>query len=190
MQRANSSAPIYSSSAAAGSSSLFPLLASSSSRPTTRDGPLEWQPPASSTSSHFFSKDRKASFSRKASFTGSRRRGSSSTSVASSISSDAVVTDAATPPALPDYALSAAAKVFPLPRNEPGPSTVLPWNPSSPEGRGKMLGRTTTGMTAYLPPDHAPGSGNPWQDQASILYQQMTEMANKRISTLDYLRRA
>ncbi|KAL3963112.1 hypothetical protein ACCO45_000116 [Purpureocillium lilacinum] len=39
-----------------------------------------------------------------------RRRGSSTTSIGSTASSNAVVTDAAAPPALPDYALAAAAK--------------------------------------------------------------------------------
>ncbi|KAF5260944.1 hypothetical protein FOXYS1_8402, partial [Fusarium oxysporum] len=83
----NTGTPIF-------STSIF--SSNAASRPTTRDGHAV--DPLNTT---ILPKDRKASFSRKASL--SSRRGSSFGN-----GPNAFVTDATAPPALPDYALSAA----------------------------------------------------------------------------------
>ncbi|PTD06886.1 hypothetical protein FCULG_00007151 [Fusarium culmorum] len=140
----------------------------SSSRPTTREGSLD------PLNTNILPKDRKASFSRKASL-GSRR--------GSSLGTNAYVTDAAAPPALPDYALSAAAKVAPRPYTEPDVESERDgvddpsWGvPSTPLG---------------FMPNGAVGTSGMWQqNEASIMYHHITELANKRIATLEYLRKA
>lgn len=160
----------------------------SSSRPTTRDGvdPLSGPP-------NLLTKDRKTSFSRKSSLSGSRRRGSSFGN-----GPNAFVTDATAPPALPDYALAAAAKI--VPRAEVGKQGDHVQTPVSADGGFAMLTRTNTGSTAYLatagPPGAAfagipPGYSAMWQQtEANMIHQQIVDVANKRISTLDYLRKA
>lgn len=173
------------------STSIF--SSNAASRPTTRDGS-----DPSSTVSHTLAKDRKASFSRKSSLSGSRRRGSSFGN-----GPNAYVTDAAAPPALPEYALAAAAKVVPRADVGKQPSDHPVQTPGSAgEGFG-MLTRTNTGSTTYfgaMPAGAAyvgvPGSGMGvgaglmLQQQESILiHQQITDLANKRIATLDYLRK-
>ena len=150
-------------------------------------------------------KDRKSSFSRKAAaaLASPRRRTSSNAGLSDSSNNQAsnsgavYRTDAAVPPALPDYALSAAAKVAPgsLPLRSPG-------SPGSP---GKMLNRTVTSSSAQsaqaqMPPPPTPlggpggganGGGAFWQSSdANSVHSQITELATKRIGTLDYLRRA
>ncbi|CAM1509447.1 Fc.00g031860.m01.CDS01 [Cosmosporella sp. VM-42] len=163
-----------------------------SSRPTTREGidPLSGPP-------HL--KDRKASFSRKSSLSGSRRRGSSFGN-----GPNAYVTDATAPPALPDYALAAAAKVIPRgDMGKPGDHSVQ--TPSSADGGFAMLTRTNTGGTAHMAatmPTHSAFAGMPGggvgagvgmflpPTEVGVVHQQITELANKRISTLDYLRKA
>lgn len=141
-------------------------------------------------------KDRKPSFSRKAaSFSGPRRRGSSATGSTSS----AIVTDAAAPPALPDYALSAAAKVAPS-RDAADPSPLPLRSPASPPDGGfaRMLSRTATSASTNMPPPpptpvegrNGGGGGTFWQpNDIGVVHQQIVELANKRIATLDYLRR-
>lgn len=177
-------------------------FAPSSSRPTTRDGPEATipaiptvpapRPPLAQTnSSHNVpttsSKDRKPSFSRKAaSFSSPRRRGSSTTSN----NANGVITDATAPPALPDYALSAAAKVV----SRDGTEQPSAPSPASPDNFARMLSRTTTGGTATMPPPPPTPVGNQggfWQSNgdAGYMHQQITDLANKRIATLDYLRR-
>ncbi|KAK7404102.1 hypothetical protein QQX98_010117 [Neonectria punicea] len=173
------------------STSIF-SSSSSASRPTTRDG----------TTVDPLTKDRKPSFSRKSSLS---RRGSSFGN-----GPNAYVTDAAAPPALPDYALAAAAKVTPRPdiaRESSDPSassTVHPSPANAPDStmQMQMLSRSATGSTTYLGsmgppqtpivgPGGAVGSGSLWQQsEAGLAHQQITEVANKRISTLEYLRKA
>lgn len=167
----------------------------SQSRPTTRDGadpppppPLTQSQSTTSITTTATIKDRKPSFSRKsASFSAPRRRGSSATSN----TTNAVVTDATAPPALPDYALSAAAKVTPRDRDaDPIRS------PASPDSFGRMLSRTATAPTSQLPPPPptpvgGSNGGSFWQpNDVGVVHQQITDLANKRIATLEYLRRA
>ncbi|CCE28906.1 uncharacterized protein CPUR_02596 [Claviceps purpurea 20.1] len=224
------------------SANIFTINPNSPSRPTTRDGgagidplhppphapppipgtslvpaPLSASIPASASilGTSIPKEARKLSFSRKSSLSGSiRRRGSSVGSVAVP---NAVVTDAAAPPALPDYALPAAAKVQQQQqqlqiqqqqareaRRELGSvddSGVR--SPGSPTGTsftgGGIMSRTATSTTLgqmMPPPPPTPlgishGAGGMWQQsEASVIYQQITEVASKRISTLDYLRKA
>lgn len=179
---------------------------SSLSRPATRDGsidPLHHPPPHSpppipTSSSAHPKESRKSSFSRKSSLSGStRRRGSS---VGSTGTSNAIVTDAAAPPALPDYALPAAAKVQSRDRRDIGSVDDGIRSPVSPTGGGSgfgSMGRTNTG--GYFPPPTPigvnsvlnGGASTMWQpSEASMIHQQIIDVASKRISTLDYLRKA
>lgn len=169
--------PIFSTSIFSSSSNA------ASSRPTTRDGhgvdPLNTNLPN-------LIKDRKPSFSRKSSLSGSRRRGSSFGN-----GPNAYVTDAAAPPALPEYALAAAAKISPRPDLAEGHHL-----PQTPDLGIQMLNRSATGSTIHLGGGMASSNGpsgatGVWQQsEASIMHHHVTELANKRISTLDYLRKA
>ncbi|KAG5938788.1 hypothetical protein E4U53_007935, partial [Claviceps sorghi] len=138
----------------------------------------------------------------------SRRRGSSVSSAA--VSTNAIVTDATVPPALPEYALLAAAKVQQQAvreaRREHGTvddnGVRSPVSPTSGTGFGSaiMLSKTTTNTTGQVMPPPTPlgvpntlngTSAGMWhQSEASVIYQQITDVATKRISTLDYLRKA
>lgn len=155
------------------STSIF--SSNAASRPTTREG--------QSVDPLLLPKDRKASFSRKASL-GSRRGSSFGNGP------NAYVTDAAAPPALPEYALSAAAKVA-----RPSDSEASQTTPTE-----AMLSRSATGSTTLhgvpstplgFMPNGAVGTAGMWQqNEASIMYHHVTELANKRIATLEYLRKA
>lgn len=170
------------------STSIF--SSSSASRPATRDGgsvdPLTTA-----------LKDRKPSFSRKSSLS---RRGSSFGN-----GPNAYVTDAAAPPALPDYALAAAAKITPradIRESDPSIHHSSSTTAADSAVTMQMLSRSATGSTLHLgsmPPPATPmsgpngaiGSGTLWQQsEAGLAHQQITEVANKRISTLEYLRKA
>ncbi|KAK3377913.1 hypothetical protein B0H63DRAFT_451746 [Podospora didyma] len=146
-------------------------------------------------------RDRRPSFGRKASFSssspnkgGSRRRAESSAnananggnlgfyfSSASLTSSD----DPAIPP-LPEFSLSAAAK---LSRESDAIAS-----PALSSDGFKMLSRTATtpvngfSSTSQLAPPAQVTPGQP--SELSVLHQHIQETANKRISTLDYLRKA
>ncbi|KAH7325703.1 hypothetical protein B0I35DRAFT_421015, partial [Stachybotrys elegans] len=154
--------------------------------PTSADPSSSAAPPLTpgSSTSHGggFFRDRKASFRRSSFSSAVRRRASSNTS---NSSTEGFVTDAAVPPALPDYALSAAGKVFHLAR-PPTNSGHTDDSPASPESKAKMLGRTTTSSSGYFPPEQTLSA--PYE--ANMLFNHITEVANKRISTLDYLRKA
>ncbi|RBR12909.1 uncharacterized protein FIESC28_08400 [Fusarium coffeatum] len=150
------------------------IFSNAASRPTTREG--------QSVDPLLVPKDRKASFSRKASL-GSRRGSSFGNGP------NAYVTDATAPPALPEYALSAAAKVA-----RPSDSEASQTTPTD------MLSRSATGSTTLhgvpstplgFMPNGAVGTAGMWQqNEASIMYHHVTELANKRIATLEYLRKA
>ncbi|OAQ83432.1 hypothetical protein VFPBJ_02200 [Purpureocillium lilacinum] len=133
-----------------------------------------------------------------------RRRGSSTTSIGSTASSNAVVTDAAAPPALPDYALAAAAKIHSQaqsqnlarsPVSPDGGSLGHSYGTAAPPGFVPLHGRSATansaaGMTMMPPPTPLSGPGM-WQpSEAGAIHQHIADVANKRISTLDYLRKA
>ncbi|KAL0943002.1 uncharacterized protein CTRU02_200888 [Colletotrichum truncatum] len=179
---------------------------SSKSRPGTSSG--DQQPPQQSQSqpppqpSPFFppplqypsgpnvlTKDRKSSFGRKPSFSSpsksSKRRANSSSSGGGG---NVVVTDRNVPPALPDFALAAAAKIT--------RDTDNIQSPASGDSFSKMLSRSHTGSTSLAadrlqPPLPSATHPNMWQSSESVvLHMQMQEIANKRISTLDYIRKA
>ncbi|KAG5979723.1 hypothetical protein E4U55_004831 [Claviceps digitariae] len=208
------------------SAGIFAINPGSPSRPSTRDGSISIDPlhppphapppiptssivSASTTASVTTKEPRKLSFSRKSSLSGStRRRGSSVSSAA--VSTNAIVTDATVPPALPDYALSAAAKIqhhqsARETRRDHGSAddsgVRSPVSPTSGTGfgTGAMLSRTTTNTAGQVVPPTTLGvtnvlngtSAGTWQQsEASVIYQQITDVATKRISTLDYLRKA
>ncbi|KGQ09599.1 hypothetical protein BBAD15_g5039 [Beauveria bassiana D1-5] len=156
------------------------------SRPTTRDGSAVSS--ALGLLSGTLSKERKASFSRKASLSGARRRSSVSTTVSSA--ADAVMTDDSVPPALPDYALAAAVKIAPRDGRDPVRSPISPDNaPFSAISRSTT---STAFMMAQQTPSTATGiSPTQWrQSEVAMMHQQIIEAAHKRISTLSYLRKA
>ncbi|RDA87774.1 hypothetical protein CP532_2435 [Ophiocordyceps camponoti-leonardi (nom. inval.)] len=179
--------------------SIFsPPPAASAPRPVTRDGT---EAPSPRQQHHHYHLPH--SLARKASLSAfsSRRRRSSLSSPGSP--SATFFTDAAAPPALPDYALSAAAKV------QQGRSPVRSSDSgSSTKASGRMFSNAmpTSGPVAVNGSVHGPpasGSSAPtvtaaptssssiWQpSEASVIHQQIAELATKRISTLDYLRKA
>ncbi|KAF6822508.1 hypothetical protein CMUS01_11064 [Colletotrichum musicola] len=188
-------------------STSFFSSSSSKSRPGTSSGEQP-QPPQQSQSqpppqpSPFFppplqypsgpnvlTKDRKSSFGRKPSFSSpsksSKRRANSSSS---GVGGNVVVTDRNVPPALPDFALAAAAKIT--------RDADQIHSPASADSFTKMLSRSHTGSTSLAadrlqPPMPSAAHPNMWQSSESVvLHMQMQEMANKRISTLDYIRKA
>ena len=140
-------------------------------------------------------KDRKGSLSRKSSFSSPGKK-SRSNSIANAgpgagglLSGGrpgiTVITDNAVPPALPDFALAAAAKL--------SRETEVFQSPASNESFSKMLSRTApTPVNGYSASSLGPsgGGGGGSQTESSMVHQHIQEMANKRISTLDYLRKA
>lgn len=104
------------------------------------------------------------------------------------------------PPALPDYALPSAAKLTrdadtlspPISRSDP--NSIDSARPFVQPTNGKMLNRSgtmpangfPTAGSGMMPPPTTTGM----QGEASMVYQHIQEMANKRISTLEYLRKA
>ena len=91
------------------------------------------------------------------------------------------MTDSSAPPALPDYALSAAAKVT---REGDAPGS------GSGDGFPRLLGRTATTPTFSSSGTPAPPAGHVWQGEAAVMHKNMREIARKRIYTLDYYRKA
>lgn len=165
------------------------------SRPTTRDGSAVSS--ALGLLSGTLSKERKASFSRKSSLSGSRRRSSISNP---GDAADAIMTDNSVPPALPDYALAAAVKIAPRGGggsggDRDGRDPIR--SPISPDSAPiSAVSRSTTGAAFMMPPQTpstvGPGiSPTQWrQSEAAMMHQQIVEAAQKRISTLNYLRKA
>ncbi|KAI1466184.1 uncharacterized protein F4812DRAFT_99393 [Daldinia caldariorum] len=130
-------------------------------------------------------RDHKPSFGRKPSFSSpskGKRRGSSSNAGAGTGSQ--IRTDAAIPPAIPpDFALAAAAKLA-------KESDIVISSPASTDSFSKMIARATpTPLNGYYP---ASTMTSPplIQNEIPSLHQHIHEVANKRISTLDYLRKA
>lgn len=136
------------------------------------------------------SRDRRPSFGRKSSFgsLGKRRGSSSAGDGGRPPGVNLVVTDNNAPPALPDFALQLAAAAK-LSRD-----TEVLQSPASAESFSKMLSRTAPGpINGYTPLAPSAAALVPSQAQlseASMVYQHIQEIANKRISTLDYLRKA
>lgn len=129
-------------------------------------------------------RDRKPSFGRRPSFSSpskGKRRASSSN--AGSGAGGQIKTDATAPPAIPpDFALAATAKLSKEPE-------IVP-SPASTDSFAKMMGRAApTPINGYYPPN--PAASPPLiQNEIPSLHQHIHEVANKRISTLDYLRKA
>ncbi|OTA53997.1 hypothetical protein K449DRAFT_389530 [Hypoxylon sp. EC38] len=129
-------------------------------------------------------RDRKPSFGRRPSFSSpskGKRRASSSN--AGSGAGGQIKTDATAPPAIPpDFALAATAKL-------PKEPEIVP-SPASTDSFAKMMGRAApTPINGYYPPN--PATSPPLiQNEIPSLHQHIHEVANKRISTLDYLRKA
>lgn len=109
-----------------------------------------------------------------------------------------VVTNRGTPPALPDFALSAAARasretdVFASPNSAPKSSMDISGGYIQ-TSNSRMLSRSgTTPVNGFpsgggmMPPPSAGGM----QNESNMVHQHVHEMANKRISTLEYLRKA
>lgn len=181
---AQNAAPFFSSSffnttltSTSSSSSNTPAPAPASEARDARDGRNKLQKDRDR------SRDRRPSFGRKTSFgSPSKRRASSSAGTAAD-----AVTDSAAPPALPDFALqlAAAAKL--------SRETEVLQSPASADSFSKMLSRTAptpvNGYSQLAPPPALAGlQGQP--SEAGMVHQHITETANKRISTLDYLRKA
>ncbi|KAF9771005.1 hypothetical protein IL306_011379 [Fusarium sp. DS 682] len=162
------------------STSIF--SSNAASRPTTRDG--HTVDPLNTNIPNIVPKDRKASFSRKASL--SSRRGSSFGN-----GPNAFVTDATAPPALPDYALSAAAKVAPRPDGVESAPVEAQMLTRSATGSTTLYGGIVPNTPMGIMPNGAVGTSGMWQqNEASIMHHHVTELANKRIATLEYLRKA
>jgi hypothetical protein len=169
-------APFFSTSFFSGGSSSRSRPGTSSGEPS--NGPYQQQPLP-----NVLTKERKGSFSRKASFSSpskSKRRANSS-------SSGTIVTDRNVPPALPDFALAAAAKL--------SRETDVLYSPASSDPVSRMLGRTApTSASGYgtgLPPlPQSASLAQYQQSEAGVIHSQVHEIANKRIATLDYLRKA
>ncbi|KAL7623100.1 hypothetical protein AAE478_006779 [Parahypoxylon ruwenzoriense] len=129
-------------------------------------------------------RDRKPSFGRRPSFSSpskGKRRASSSN--AASGAAGQIKTDAAAPPAIPpDFALAAAAK---LSRDSEGVHS-----PVSADSFTKMMGRSAPTPTPTNGYYNVATSPPPPQNEIPSLHQHLQEVANKRISTLDYLRKA
>ncbi|RDA92139.1 hypothetical protein CP533_6058 [Ophiocordyceps camponoti-saundersi (nom. inval.)] len=176
--------------------SIFsPPSASSAPRPVTRDGT---EAPSPRQQHHHYHLPhglvRKASLS---AFSSRRRRSSLSSPGSPSAT---YFTDAAAPPALPDYALSAAAKVqqgrSPVRSSDSGsasikaPSRMLA-TAMPPSGPVAVNGSSASGSSAPTVTAAPTSSSSIWQpSEASVIHQQIAELATKRISTLDYLRKA
>jgi hypothetical protein len=152
------------------------------------------------------SKERKASFSSlKASLPGSRRRANAA---ATASSNSGAITDASAPPALPDYALAAAAKIVAKDGSNKDKDKDKGKDKDKDKDRrdaiegpwatdpATMIPRaaTMTTMTPATPVEVRPGmSSTMWalaQGESHLLHLQVTETAQKRVSTLDYLRKA
>ncbi|KAI0879062.1 hypothetical protein GGS24DRAFT_496188 [Hypoxylon argillaceum] len=139
---------------------------------------------------------RRPSFSRKPSLSSpskAKRRASSSASNAGGGGGEQIVTDATAPPALPDYALSAAAKIS-------KDDAVV--SPTSVDSFSKMISRTMSapsnglyqtmsGVAGAAVGTTSPKSSVPTlPTEIPSLYNHIQDLANKRIATLDYLRKA
>ncbi|KAI0452124.1 hypothetical protein F5B21DRAFT_354303 [Xylaria acuta] len=141
---------------------------------------------------------RRPSFGRKSSLTSpskGKRRASSSAANGGGGGGGQIITDATAPPALPDYALAAAAKI------SKDVDAVV--SPTSIDSFSKMISRTMSAPSnglyhtmsgvsgASVPTTTSPQSSVPTlPTEMPSLYTHIQDVSNKRISTLDYLRKA
>ncbi|KAK8109763.1 hypothetical protein PG999_007900 [Apiospora kogelbergensis] len=180
------------------------------SRPSTSHGEREaiTAPPAKERPKLLSKeRDRKPSFTglvRRASFSG-RRRGSVSNGNAAAPGGGGGghhnPLDDGAPPALPEHALANAAK-YSKEYSQTTTTAAHQSSPASVDSFSRMLSRTAPTSNGFgaavasppLPTERAgsistQGGLGP-QNESSIIYQHIQEIANKRISTLDYLRKA
>ncbi|SPN97705.1 uncharacterized protein DNG_01218 [Cephalotrichum gorgonifer] len=175
---------------ASATQNVFSFFGSSSSksRPGTSSGETSHQPPfllqqpQPQPQPNLLVKDRKNSFPRKSSFSSppkQKKRSGSSASAGSRNVVGSFVTDSSAPPALPDYALSAAAKV-----TREGEAMV------SPVPGALMRSSTSHGSFSAGAPTPIPPTSQVWQGEAAVMHRNMREIARKRMYTLEYLRKA
>ncbi|KAI1816255.1 hypothetical protein GGS20DRAFT_246587 [Poronia punctata] len=149
--------------------------------------------PSTSSGDQTKEHSRKPSFGRKSSFSSpskGKRRASSSASNGGGGGGGQIVTDATAPPALPDYALAAAAKIT--------KDTDALISPTTAESFSKMMSRTISAPSSHGlhhtlsgPSATSPQSAVPnLPTEAPSLHSHMQDLVNKRISTLGYLRKA
>ncbi|RYP62734.1 hypothetical protein DL769_007193 [Monosporascus sp. CRB-8-3] len=136
-------------------------------------------------------RDRRPSFGRKASFSSPRARRRASFSASNGTAH--IRTDASAPPAIPNFALAAAAK---LSRDTEAVLTpaITPTDPLAKATSGRPAPAPATAMNglhsaATSPPTIQTGQGSSAEASFAV-HQHIHELANKRISTLDYLRKA
>lgn len=185
---------------------------SAKSRPGTSSGEREspaqtqqQQQQKTSNSSKDGGRERKSSFGRKPSFTSPKviKRSRSSSASGDHIRSHHIRTDSSTPPAIPDFALAAAAKASRETEAVAVSPTTTATAPSDPFAKAaatpKRTGRNTHAPAATMnghysaatsPPTVQTGPGNPGESSSFSVHQHIHELANKRIATLDYLRKA
>ncbi|KAI0424353.1 hypothetical protein F5Y09DRAFT_143021 [Xylaria sp. FL1042] len=198
MQRSASSAPIqgtipfFSTNIWGGSSSKSDLNSVAAAQGASGTSNNRSRP---GTSAGDQSKEhsRRPSFGRKSSISSpskGKRRASSSASNGGG-SGGQIITDATAPPALPDYALAAAAKI------SKDPDAIV--SPTSVDSFSKMISRTMSAPSNGLYQTMSGVAGPGLSTQPSVptlptetmsLYNHIQDVANKRISTLDYLRKA
>ncbi|KAK1828360.1 hypothetical protein QBC39DRAFT_436478 [Podospora conica] len=178
-----------------GSSSNFAASSShAKSRPGTSSGEAGGAPPSiidASPSRLQKDRDRKPSFGRKSSFSTSSPSKSLTKRRTSSYGANGGVAAFNAVPPLPDLNIAAAAKL--------SRDTETLQSPASIDSFSKMMSRTApTPVNGY--PSAAPGQlgppanvvsgmGQP-QSELGVLHQNIQDTANKRISTLEYLRKA
>ncbi|KAK7917338.1 hypothetical protein PG985_010946 [Apiospora marii] len=184
------------SSSSNNSSSLTANHPGQRSRPSTSHGEREGTTQPAKERPRLLTKerDRKPSFTglvRRASFSGKRRG-----SVSNGTAGGQIIVDDTAPPALPEHALANAAKY-----SKEYEITTAP-SPASVDSFSRMLSRTAPTSNGYnnavtsppMPTERhgsvsAQGGLGP-QNESNIIFQHIQEIANKRISTLDYLRKA
>ncbi|KAI0967382.1 hypothetical protein F4678DRAFT_251805 [Xylaria arbuscula] len=199
MQRSASSAPIqgtipfFSTNIWGSSSSKTDANSAALAQGATGTSNSRSRPGTSAGGDQSREHSRRPSFGRKSSLSSpskGKRRASSSASNGGG-GGDQIITDATAPPALPDYALAAAAKI------SRDPDVIV--SPTSVDSFSKMISRTMSAPSSGLYQTMSGVSGNNLSPQSSIpmlptetpsLFNHIQDVANKRISTLDYLRKA
>jgi hypothetical protein len=181
-----------------GSSNNFAASSSNNtkSRPGTSSGEAGGVPPsidASPSSRNVLQKDRdrRPSFGRKSSFSTSSPSKSSTKRRTSSYGANGGVAGFNAAPPLPDLNIAAAAKL--------SRDAEALQSPASIDSFSKMMSRTApTPVNGYSsagpgqlgpPANVVSGMGQP-QSELGTLHQNIQDTANKRISTLEYLRKA
>ena len=179
-------------------SSMSPLPSSPPPGPLTNSASTEPNPAGFSFGSRpgvisedKFTHERKPSPSRQSSFifqpSKSKRQGSSNLSANGTETSNLVIATSQDSPVLVDFVHSRAANA------DWRDAQVITQSPASRDSLSKMLSRTaTTPVNGYNAVALPAGSAltSTLASESAIIYGHIHETANKRISTLDYLRKA